>query len=596
MFFSSILLVAGLLSVDAPDTLKTAVVVADKGMIVSKSDTVHITNQVSITEALSAIPDLYVGDMGGPAGLKSVSLRGLGSAHTAVYLDGVRVSNVQSGQTDLGMMDMGNCSDIVVDYAQNSVSFNTARPAFRSGNFAGSVKFRGGSFGTYEPSARLDFKLSDRVSLSAISSGTLSKGDFPYGENARRENNDIRQIRAGVDVWGLMDHGNWHAKAYFNGAERGTPGSTDWPSADRQKDRNVIVQGVLENRFSSLYTLNASVKAAYDDLFYFSEWGDSRYQAGDFQLNTSHLFRITPWMEVSVAADLQHSGLTATDYEAARTGILSAVTAAFRLPHFKANVSLEYSGTFDKGAKALHAMSPSADLRFTISDGLDIVAFGRRAYRVPTFNELYYPGFGNPDLKCEDAWLSTIGVHWRRSISGWTLETGTDAFYNTMKDKIVSAPSLEDPSLWFPYNVGRATMFGADLKAGAGFRGDDWATSLSAAYTWQDAKDKTPGSASYDEQLPYIARHALSAVLKGSYKGWSLDFIWNMRCGRRDSYSVMPDYNTLDITAGKDFPFKKGRSLGLKLYARNITGSRYEVSAGYPMPGRAVYGGIDFKF
>ena len=596
MLSSTILLVASLLVAETPDTLETAVVVADKGMVVSQSDTVFISNQIDVTEALSSIPDLFVGDMGGAAGLKSVSLRGLGSAHTALYIDGVRVSNVQSGQADLGMIDVDNCSNIIVDYAQNSLSFNTAKPVFKSGNFAGNVKFRGGSFGTYEPSARLDFRLSDRISLSAMSSGTLSKGNFPYDGDVRRENNDIRQIHAGVDVWGIMDHGKWHTKAYYNGSGRGTPGSIDWPSTDRQEDRNVFVQGVLQNSFSYLYSMNVSAKAGYDDLNYFSEWGDSRYQATDLQLNTSHIFNITSWMEVSVAADLQHNNLKATDYEAVRTGILSTVTAAFRLPRFNAKVSLEYSGTFDKGIEGRNVVSPSADLHFLISDGFDITAFGRRAYRVPTFNELYYPGYGNPDLLCEDAWLSTLGAHWRKNISGWSLETGADAFYNTLKNKIVSAPSAEDPSLWFPYNVGRAIMYGADVKARAGFKGDCWDASLSVSYTWQNAKDKTPDSASYDEQLPYIAKHSLSNALKGSYKGWSLDLTWNVRCGRRDSYGVMPDYNTLDITAGKDFPFKGGRSFGLKLIARNITNTQYVLSSGYPMPGRALYGGIDFKF
>ena len=72
MFLSLSLVVAGLLAADMPDTLKTAVVVADKGMIVSKSDTIRISNQIDITEALSRIPTFIVGDMGGAAGLKTV--------------------------------------------------------------------------------------------------------------------------------------------------------------------------------------------------------------------------------------------------------------------------------------------------------------------------------------------------------------------------------------------------------------------------------------------------------------------------------------------------------------------------------------------
>ena len=596
MFLSSFLALVALLAADTPDTLKTAVVVADKGMIVSKSDTICISNQIDVTEALSRIPTFIVSDMGGAAGLKTVNLRGFGSSNTAVYVDGVRVSNVQSGQTDLGMIDLGNCSGIVVDYAQNSVSFNTAKPEFRSGKFAGNVKFRGGSFGTYEPAARLDFKLSDKVSLSAMSSGTMSKGDFRYGGNSRRENNDISQIRAGVDVWGLMERGSWHTKAYYNGSERGTPGSVDWPSADRQKDRNIFAQGVVQNRFTSRYALNASAKAAYDDLSYFSEWGDSRYRTTEFQLNTSHVFRVASWMEISIAADIQRNDLKATDYDAGRTVLMSAVTSAFRLPGFKADVSIDYSGTFDRGSEGLNAVSPSVDLRYVITDGLDIMAFARRAFRVPTFNELYYPGFGNPDLRCEDAFLSSLGMQWRKHISNWSVNADAGFNYNTVKDKIVSAPSVADPSLWAPYNIGKARMYGVDLRTGTAFRKGDWAGSLSAAYSWMDTKDKTPDSASYNEQIPFVSRHSLTLSLDGSFKGFSLDFLWNLRCGRRDSYSGMPDYNTLDINVGKDFQFKDGRSLGLKFLARNITDTRYELSSGYPMPGRAFYGEIDLNF
>ena len=596
MSLSSFLVVAGMLSADAPDTLRTAVVVADRGVIVSESDTVLISNQISVTEALSGIPALNVNDMGGAAGLKSVNLRGLGSASTTVYVDGVRVSNGQSGQTDLGMLDLGSCSNIVLDYAQNSLSFNTSKPEFGTGKFAGNVKFRGGSFGTYEPSARFDFKLSDRVSLSSISSGTVSKGDFRYGDNLRRENNDISQIRTGIDVWGLMDRGSWHTKAYFNGSGRGTPGSSDWPSTDRQKDRNFFVQGVVKNAFSPRYTLNASAKFAYDDLSYSSEWGDSRYKATEFQLNTSHIFRIASWLEISLAADIRHYNLNATDYDAARTNFVSAATSVFRLPKFKADVSIEYSGNFDKGSKAINAVSPSVDFRYAVTDGLDLVAFGRRAYRVPVFNELYYPGFGNPDLKCEDSWLSSVGPQWRKQISDWSLNAEADFFFNSIKDKIVSAPSAEDPGSWFPYNIGKAVMCGTDLKTGASFKKGDWTGSLSATYTWQNAKDRTPDSSSFNEQLPFISKHSLTVALNGSFKGFSLDFLWNLRCGRRDSYSGIPDYNTLDISAGKNFRFGKGHSLGLKFLARNIADTRYELSSGYPMPGRSFYGSIEYYF
>ena len=77
------------------DSLSAATVTADKGVIVSRVDYLSAENARSISDVLNLSSGLHVGDNGGLSGLKTVSLRGLGSAHTAIYVDGVRVGNVQ---------------------------------------------------------------------------------------------------------------------------------------------------------------------------------------------------------------------------------------------------------------------------------------------------------------------------------------------------------------------------------------------------------------------------------------------------------------------------------------------------------------------
>ena len=106
MLLSAISVVVGLLAAETPDTLQAVTVVADRGVVVSRTDTVHVSNSISISDAFASIPGLYVVDYGGLAGLKSVSLRGMGSPHAAIYVDGVRVGNIQSGQADLGIPNL----------------------------------------------------------------------------------------------------------------------------------------------------------------------------------------------------------------------------------------------------------------------------------------------------------------------------------------------------------------------------------------------------------------------------------------------------------------------------------------------------------
>ncbi|MBO5877373.1 MAG: TonB-dependent receptor [Bacteroidales bacterium] len=601
----SILISAGLLLADRPaepaeqpsDTLHAVTVTADKGVVISRTDTLHITNTFDITGELHQVPGLQLGDYGGFAGLKTVSLRGMGSPHTAVYVDGVRVGNVQSGQGDMGMLDIENFSSAVVDYAQNSISFNTARPTFGQNRVAGKATFKAGSFGTYLPAARIDLKLSERLALSVNAAGVISKGDFPIADGATRANNDIRQVRGGVNLFGSMKDGDYHVKAFYNAAERGTPGSISWPSEDRQKDMNAYLQGVMKKSFSPLYTLRLSAKAGYDDIYYTSSWGDSQYGQTELQLNSSHVFSIKRWWKVSLAADIQWDKLASTNYSASRTTAISAVSTSFNLSRLSLNAAAEYSGYFDKGEDSRHAISPSVDFRVRAIDGLDIVGFARKAYRVPMFNELYYVGYGNPDLKPEDAWLTDLGVDFHRQVSRtWNLKAKVDGFYNILSNKITSAPTAEDPNIWLPYNIGKVRAIGLDLVTGADFTYGDWKGEMDLRYSYQSAVDRTPDSYSYGQQIPYIAKHTVTASVKASWKGYELNPRWVLKSGRNDATGNLADWNTLDVTISKTFRLRGPLSLGINIAAKNLLDCRYELVSGYPMPGRSFIGGVEMKF
>ena len=602
---SSILISAGLLLADRvadyagqpSDTLHSVTVTADKGVVISRTDTLYIHNPFDITGELHQVPGLLIGDYGGFAGIKTASLRGLGSPHTWIYVDGVRVGNVQSGQGDLGMLGIENHSSIVVDYAQNSISFNTARPEFGSRPLAGKVRYNMGSFGTYLPSARLDFRLSDRLALSANASAVLSKGNFPLKDGSVRMNNDHKQVRAGLDLFGTLEDGDYHIKAFYNTAERGTPGSVDWPSDDRQKDMNAYVQAVMKKSFSPFYTLRMSAKAGYDDIYYTSSWGDSRYGQTELQLNSSQVFRILPWLYVSFAADVHWDKLSSTNYSASRLTAISALTASLRFERLLLNVAADYSGYFDRNHQARHAISPSMDFRLHLTEGLDLVGFARRAYRVPMFNELYYVGYGNPDLLPEDALLTDLGLDFNKSISSaFDIKAEIDAFYNYLTNKITSAPTKEDPNIWLPYNIGKVRAAGIDVSAGFAYRSGDWNTSLDMKYSFQNAVDRTPDSYSFGQQIPYLAKHTVAADFTVDWKGYALSPRWIMKSGRTDSLGSLADWNTLDLTLYKVFTLGKSLSFSLNLSAKNIFDNRYELVSGYPMPGRSIVGGIEFRF
>ena len=597
MFLSTVLSAALLLGAETPDTLQGVTVVADRGVVVSRTDTIKVQSNSSIEDLIYSLPGLGLGDYGGAAGLKSVSLRGLGSAQTAIYIDGVRVGNVQSGQADLGFLDFAGAGTAVVDYAQNSISFNTAKPVFGDSAFNGRLRLGAGSFGTWNPRLGLAYRFSDRMSLSAQLAYDRSKGNFSYGEGQTRTNADLSQLKAGADLFGVLDKGEWHAKAYYNKAERGIPGSTTYPSDDRQKDENYFLQGSLRKSFNSLYTLNLSAKAARDDMYYHSSWGDNYYKQSEFQLNSTHRFHLSGILSATLGLSANYDKLSSDSYTASRTSVFSSAGLTLRTSRIKADLILDYDIWADAGQKTRSALSPSFDLRYELGRSLSLVGFARRAYRVPVFNELYYVGFGNPELKPEDAFLSDLGLEWHpASRNGLEYGAKFDLFYNLLKDKIISAPSEEDPNIWYPYNVGKVEALGTDLSLFAGKQGRRWMWRLDAKYSWQNAVDISEGSYNYGLQVPYIARHSAVLSAQEGYRSWKARLNWKLRSGRRDSYGELPSWNSLDLDLSRGFSFGKRCGMEVVLSARNLNDCRYEAVRYYPVPGRSFIAGVEFKF
>ena len=597
MLLSTVLSAALLLGAETPDTLQGVTVVADRGVVVSRTDTIRVQSNSSIEDLIYSLPGLGLGDYGGAAGLKSVSLRGLGSAQTAIYIDGVRVGNVQSGQADLGFLDFAGAGTAVVDYAQNSISFNTAKPVFGDSAFNGRLRLGAGSFGTWNPRLGLAYRFSDRMSLSAQLAYDRSKGNFSYGEGQTRTNADLSQLKAGADLFGVLDKGEWHAKAYYNKAERGIPGSTTYPSDDRQKDENYFLQGSLRKSFNSLYTLSLSAKAARDDMYYHSSWGDNYYKQSEFQLNSTHRLHLSRILSATLGLSANYDKLSSDSYSASRTSVFSSAGLTLRTSRIKADLILDYDIWADAGQKTRSALSPSFDLRYELGRSLSIVGFARRAYRVPVFNELYYVGFGNPELKPEDAFLSDLGLEWHPAAQDG-LEYGAkfDLFYNLLKDKIISAPSEEDPNIWYPYNVGKVEALGTDLSLFVGKQERVWMWRLDAKYSWQNAVDISEGSYNYGLQVPYIARHSAVLSAQAGYRSWKARLNWKLRSGRRDSYGELPSWNSLDLDLSRGFSFGKRCGMGVVLSARNLTDCRYEAVRYYPVPGRSFIAGVEFKF
>jgi vitamin B12 transporter len=132
--------------------------------------------------------------------------------------------------------------------------------------------------------------------------------------------------------------------------------------------------------------------------------------------------------------------------------------------------------------------------KWAFNERWSLMAAWGSAFGAPTFNDLYYPGFSNPNLKPETSDTFEIGIGWTPSPIAVSLSA-----FETHIDELI----VYDASLFAPNNLNRARIRGieADVDATLG----TWVVGL--GYSALDPRNRTAGS-QFGNFLPRRARHS----------------------------------------------------------------------------------------
>ena len=88
--------------------------------------TLQNLSTTSVADALKYFSGVQIKDFGGLGGLKTVNVRSLGSQHVGVYLDGIRITNAQNGQVDLGRYSLSNMESVSLYNANKNERLQSA--------------------------------------------------------------------------------------------------------------------------------------------------------------------------------------------------------------------------------------------------------------------------------------------------------------------------------------------------------------------------------------------------------------------------------------------------------------------------------------
>ena len=82
---------------------------------------------LQLSDALKYMSGVVVRDYGGTGGMKTVSVRGLGTQHTGVAYDDIALTDCQTGQIDLGKLSLENVASIALVVGLDDKIFVPAR-------------------------------------------------------------------------------------------------------------------------------------------------------------------------------------------------------------------------------------------------------------------------------------------------------------------------------------------------------------------------------------------------------------------------------------------------------------------------------------
>lgn len=596
---------------------------------------------VQLSDAIKHFAGVNVKDYGGIGGLKTVSLRSLGAEHTAISYDGITLTDVQTGQIDIGRFSLENVDRLSLSNGQSDQIFQAARqiasaglldirtqtPYFRSGkNTNLSASFKTGSWGLINPAIHIGQRLSRQWSAVVSSEGMTADGRYRYTQHygqendstsrEKRKNTQVHTFRTEVSAIGQFSSTEqWRIKAYYYQSSRGLPGATtlyyDYAS-QHLWDKTLFLQSHYKKEFNTQWAFQTLAKWNWNYQRYLdpdtkSTTGatDNSYYQQEYYLSATALYRPLERLSFSVATDgsIQSMNANLTDFASpTRYTGYGALSGKYTSPWLTASASALATLVHDRtsrgeSAGTRHRLTPYASLTLKplAAEELHIRFFYKEIFRMPTFNDLYYGQIGNTGLLPERTRQYNAGITWSRSFGGPVsfLSATADGYYNRVSDKILAIPT-KNIFIWSMVNLGEVEIRGVDVTASLRTRPvRRMAVYLSGNYSYQRALDITdPAGKTYKHQIAYTPRVSGSgqAGIETPWIHLSYSLLHSGKrymLGQNLTENRLASYTDHSLSASRDFTAGESK-LSLSVEVLNVADKNYEIVRNFPMPGRSV--------
>ena len=523
----------------------------------------------------------------GPEGVQSdVSIRGGSFEQTLILINGVKVTDPQTGHHNLNLpLNIDDIDHIEILKGQGSKIFGPNA-------FAGVINFitkknreasisliaSGGSFGFYNGSVSTTYpigRFTNRISLSKNKSdGYRYNTDFDISTLSFSSSANLPA--GNINFLAGLTNKKFGANSFYTTKYPGQWENTKTGfinvNADLAYNGFNFSPNVFFRRNNDDYLLDRNNPDFYHNIHVSKSYGT------EFQTYTK-----TSFGNFALGGEITKDEIESTNL-GNHNRFNAGISAEYNSSPFK-DFNFLIGGFLYKYGNFGWQFWPGIDFGYQISDVIRIFSSIGKSFRIPTYTELYYSSpaqIGNANLHPEEAVSYEVGIGWNET----SFEINSSVFRREGKN-LIDWERVSPEDQWQAKNLLKVNTNGFEISFNLypeKFIYNFPIKWINAGYTYLSS-DKSAGSLESQYILDHL-KHKLVFIVN-NYLLLGISQSWTFRYEDRLN---LESYFTADTKIFYNYEW-----LQISIEATNLFNNSYNDFSGIPMPGRWIIAGIGLK-
>jgi iron complex outermembrane receptor protein len=560
---------------------------SDSQTVQKLNDSVIQKHQPSLTNLLNFSTGIYFKE-NGLGMVSSPSFRGTTAQQTAVIWNGININSQLNGQTDFNTVTTSDFNSISVRSGGGSSLYGTSAIGgsihlttelrFQD-EFSNRLNVNYGSFNTVAFNYHLRYS-DEKVSFFGSVSRNSSDNDYDF-LNSDLKNTNGQFFNSSYNIgFGYKLNANNILKIYSQFYDGERHFSLINPSDSKTKFQDFNTRNLVDlTTFLGDFTSNVKVGFLSEKYKYFENSSKDDFTNGTVQTLIAKYnlnYKINSKMQTDFVADVMKNKGDGSDIEQEERTISGLAV------RFKHAINAKFS--YDGSLRQEITQNYRSPLLYAIGTVFKPVQFYTlkvnvsQNFRIPTFNDLYWQGAGNRNLRPEKSVQGEIG-----NVFQWkNLTFIATVFHSKIKDMIRWLP--QSGGVFKPINTNRVSIVGTEFSMNFQQKIEKHHFDFNANYAYTKSENEQT-----NKQLTFVPFHKTTASVAYSYGRLTAfyQYLFNGEVFTQTDNNpkrIIQNYTVSNTGFSVDCGAEKRYALGFRVL--NLWNEDYESVENRPLPGR----------